>query len=54
MKAFLTSYAFLVVVLLAICVDHLVDAILAHNYTKIVIYGVLSVAVFIAFLILVL
>jgi hypothetical protein len=42
-KAFLGSFVFLVLVALVICIDHLVDGILAHSYKNIILYGFLSV-----------
>ena len=54
MKAVLTSFVFLVFVVLVISVDHLIDALFAHNYAKVVIYGLLSLLLLIAFLLLVL
>jgi hypothetical protein len=54
MKGFLTSFLFLALVSFAICVDHLIDAILGHSYAKIVIYGVLSLLLLISVLILLL
>ena len=54
MRAFLTSFVFLVLMVLVICADHLIDAILGHNYGKIVLYGVLSLFLLIALLILLL
>lgn len=50
MKAFLQSFAFLVLVVLVICVDHLIDGILAHSYKNIILYGILSVVLFLAFI----
>ena len=54
MKGFLTSFAFLVLAVLIVSVDHLIDAIFGHNYAKVVLYGVLSLLLLIAFLILLL
>lgn len=51
MRGFLESFLFLVIVLLAICVDHLIDGILAHSYKQIIVYGILSVALFLALLV---
>ena len=54
MRGFLTSYVFLVLVGLVICADHLIDGVLGHNYGKMVVYGVLSLFLLIALLILLL
>ena len=52
MKAFLASPLLLVLALLAISIDHLVDGVLAHSYKNIVLYGILSVVLFLALLVL--
>ncbi len=44
MKAFLVSFTFLVLVGLAICIDHLIDG------KNIILYGILSVVLFLALL----
>ncbi len=50
MKAFLVSFTFLVLVGLAICIDHLIDGIIGHSYKNIILYGILSVVLFLALL----
>lgn len=51
MKAFLGSHLFLILVALAICVDHLIDGILAHSYKHMIVYGILSAALFLALIV---
>jgi hypothetical protein len=48
MKAFLASFVFLVLVVLIICLDHLLDGILGRAYKNIILYGILSVVLFLA------
>jgi hypothetical protein len=47
-KAFLTSFVFLVLIVFIVCADHLIDAIIGRNYGKIVLYGLLSLLLLLA------